>query len=496
MVLSSTFGFDTVPETFIDGVHRLAPSGISILIVGGGIGGLTLALEGWRQGHNVRVLEKSPKLDTIGKKGDTFGILPPGVVTLRYYPTLHKDFEDTSYDALTYIYAHSGRMVLDYGEAVWNLPESEHAAKDVRVPWIRSRFGMVKSLETQARRLGIPIEYGKNVIKYDEDETKAFVKTETGDVYYADLVVAADGIGTKSHKHVVGKPMPAMSSGAAAYRGLVSMDRLKDVSEDTKKRFLGVLSGQRSEFRVFLASGDMHMDCIITPDFVNYVLTHDDSGDAAEAWRSTISAPAVLELMDAVPGWDPALREIISKTPDNSIIDWKLLWRNPQPQWASKMGRVVQLGDCAHSFLPTSANGATQAMEDAVTLATCLRLGGRDKVVESVKTHVLLRYERVSTLQRFGFAQRQTLHKTDPVVVEKNPEAFKLKMSKWIWQHDPVQYARDNFHKAFAAVVDGAEFQNTNLPPGAKYEPWTIEEELARESQGLRTTLYSSGDWS
>lgn len=69
-------------------------------------------------------------------------------------------------------------------------------------------------------------------------------------------------------------------------------------------------------------------------------------------------------------------------------------------------------------------------------------------------------------------------------------------MSKWIWQHDPVQYARDNFHKAFAAVVDGAEFQNTNLPPGAKYEPWTIEEELARESQGLRTTLYSTGDWS
>jgi hypothetical protein len=102
----------------------------------------------------------------------------------------------------------------------------------------------------------------------------------------------------------------------------------------------------------------------------------------------------------------------------------------------------------------------------------------------------------VSTLQRFGFAQRQTLHKTDPVVVETNPEAFKLRMSKWIWQHDPAQYARDNFRKAFSAVVNGTEFQNTNLPPGAKYEPWTIEEELARENQGLRTTLYSSGDWS
>ena len=59
--------FVTVPETIIDGVHRLPPTGISILIVGGGIGGLTLANEAWRQGHDVRVLEKSPKLDVVGK---------------------------------------------------------------------------------------------------------------------------------------------------------------------------------------------------------------------------------------------------------------------------------------------------------------------------------------------------------------------------------------------------------------------------------------------
>lgn len=96
--------------------------------------------------------------------------------------------------------------------------------------------------------------------------------------------------------------------------------------------------------------------------------------------------------MDKVTGWDPELKEIIAKTPEKSIIDWKLLWRNPQPQWNSPDGRVVQLGDAAHSFLPTSGNGATQAMEDALTLATCLRLGGKSKVVESVKTHVRVRY--------------------------------------------------------------------------------------------------------
>ena len=37
---------------------------------------------------------------------------------------------------------------------------------------------------------------------------------------------------------------------------------------------------------------------------------------------------------------------------------------------------MVQVGDSAHSFIPTSGNGATQALEDAITLATCLELGG------------------------------------------------------------------------------------------------------------------------
>jgi 2-polyprenyl-6-methoxyphenol hydroxylase-like FAD-dependent oxidoreductase len=48
--------------------------------------------------------------------------------------------------------------------------------------------------------------------------------------------------------------------------------------------------------------------------------------------------------------------------------------RNPNRKWVSKHGRVVQVGDSAHPFLPTSANGATQALEDSITLATCLRV--------------------------------------------------------------------------------------------------------------------------
>lgn len=53
-------------ESVVDGVHRLPSTGISILIVGAGVGGLMLAIEAWRQGHDVQVLERNDGVSPIG----------------------------------------------------------------------------------------------------------------------------------------------------------------------------------------------------------------------------------------------------------------------------------------------------------------------------------------------------------------------------------------------------------------------------------------------
>lgn len=66
-------------------------------------------------------------------------------------------------------------------------------------------------------------------------------------------------------------------------------------------------------------------------------------------------------------GWDPLCKRIVSKTPEEKLVDWKLVYRDPLPRWVSDTGRTSLLGDSAHPFLPTSAQGATQAMEDGVS---------------------------------------------------------------------------------------------------------------------------------
>ncbi len=51
-----------------DNILRYPPSGIDVIVVGAGIGGLLTALECWRKGHNVSVLEKSPTLSHLGEQ--------------------------------------------------------------------------------------------------------------------------------------------------------------------------------------------------------------------------------------------------------------------------------------------------------------------------------------------------------------------------------------------------------------------------------------------
>ncbi|KAI1764588.1 FAD/NAD(P)-binding domain-containing protein [Hypoxylon sp. FL1150] len=466
-------------ETVVDGVHRLGPTGISILIVGAGVGGMMTALESWRQGHDVRILERNPKLDTIG---DCFSILPPAWTTLRFFPKMKEQFERESYDIEWSFWRYEGRRIIHLGEAEWNRPGALHQAKDVRVPWIETRSSVADMLARQCERLGIRIEYGNTAVAYGEDEREGVVTVARPDGSIsketADIVVAADGVATTSHEHVTGRKVRAESSGYALYRGLIPMDILKaKLAPATQEKFF---SFPRGEFRIYMAP-NRHANIIITRDFVCYVITYKEDGKSKESWKSTVSADDVLKRLDETPGWDPELVDILRLIPEGSCIDWTLLWRDPQPQWASAGGRVVQLGDSAHSFLPTSGNGASQALEDALSLAVCLRLAGKGREQVATKVHNALRFERVSVIQKFGFANRRLMHHVDLDAAEKQPELIALTMPEWIWSHDPARYAIDNYAAAEAHVTKGERFQNTNGPPGLAYEPWDIASEMAKE---------------
>lgn len=232
------------------------------------------------------------------------------------------------------------------------------------------------------------------------------------------------------------------------------------------------------------------------------ISTEQVTGSEEESWRNTVEAEEVLANMDKGVGphpWAPIFKQLIALTPPKTIVNFELFWRNPQPKWASPHARVIEIGDAAHSFLPASGNGATQAIEDAISLATCLQLGGRDNIPQSVRAHVRMRFIRNACAQKLGFSNAELLQDTDWNKVKLDPRRAQPKLPKWVFSHDPEAYAYENYDKVVESMRKGVPFDEDdsippNYPPGYKYEEWNIEQIMGDIRNGKPVDL-GPGDW-
>ncbi len=128
--------------------------------------------------------------------------------------------------------------------------------------------------------------------------------------------------------------------------------------------------------------------------------------------------------------------ELVKLTPPERLFDYKLVFRDPLPTFVSPLARTVLIGDAAHPFLPTSIQGASQAMEDGVALAACLDRAGKGRVQEAARVWERIRYGRVHAVQQTGITTREQWHKADWDAIWKDPESLHLKREAWILDFD------------------------------------------------------------
>ncbi|KAK1624454.1 hypothetical protein BDP81DRAFT_464608 [Colletotrichum phormii] len=428
------------------GVLRWPSTGLKVLIVVGGPAGLLTALECWKKGHDVEVVEKNSKNSTIG---DVIFIGSSALATFKDYPSMLEEYHRQSWDAFCSYRRLDGEEVCPPQEFEYNRDDVQpHVAWPLRIRTMVSRPGMSIMFYEQCMRLGIPVKFGVNVVDYVENaaEGTATAVTADGQELTADIVVAADGLGTKSHKVVMGEAIRAV------------------------------------------------------PTDLSFAASSIDDGTVSESWAETITGDEFVSKLPVTEGWDPLILEGIRNIPENSIVKWQLCWRDPQPKWTSPEGRILQLGDSAHAFIPSSISGASTALEDAQSLAECLRLAGKKDANIGTKVHELLRIRRASTLQRLGFANRREMHRKGGFeeVMKSAAKGGPMGLGKWIWTHDPAKYATDKFAEGRSHLENGTPFEHTNLPKGFKWEPnWTMQGEIEIEKQGIHTPdLKMNGDWS
>ena len=145
----------------------------------------------------------------------------------------------------------------------------------------------------------------------------------------------------------------------------------------------------------------------------------------------------VKDLRAAFADWDPNLRAIIETI--NETFIWGLFDRTLLRQWS--VGRVTLLGDAAHPMLPFMAQGAAQALEDGVSLTTCLSKMG--DVAAAFAQYEKLRLPRTSRMQTMSAANKTRFHLSDgPAQQERDAKMaagttdWSIKAIAWVYKYD------------------------------------------------------------
>lgn len=146
-----------------------------------------------------------------------------------------------------------------------------------------------------------------------------------------------------------------------------------------------------------------------------------------------------------------ALLEI---TPLERTIDFKLVYRPAIPKWTSSGGRTILIGDAAHANLPTAGQGASQALEDATTVAYCLGACGSD-VRLGLDAAQRIRYHRSNAVHKSGQLNRDAFRNIPWPEIEADPAAWAKKRFPKLNPWDPLKWAEEQFPLVAQDIKNG-----------------------------------------
>ncbi|MER6298769.1 FAD-dependent monooxygenase [Kitasatospora sp. NPDC001539] len=305
------------------------------IVIGGGIGGLTAALALHRQGIPVTVHERARSLEPVGAG---LALAPNALRALDLLGVGNRLRALAAPHPAVGVRNPAGRWLArtstDAFEAHFGDPIAAVARADVTA-------ALVDALPEGTVRTDSPA----TLVSPGGAEEPAVVRTAGGEQSAA-LVVAADGIRSTSRRLLFPHHPGPRYSGFTTWRTVVSPDGPPAAAGEIWGR------GRQAGI-VPLADGRIYL----------YF--------AALAPAGTRAADEHAELQRLFGGWCAPLPQLLARAEPDRVLR-NDVWDLADPLPAYHHGRVALLGDAAHAMCPFQGQGACQAIEDAVVLASLL----------------------------------------------------------------------------------------------------------------------------
>jgi 2-polyprenyl-6-methoxyphenol hydroxylase-like FAD-dependent oxidoreductase len=346
-----------------------------VLIVGGGVGGLTLALSLHRAGIACRVYEAAPAIQPLGVG---INLLPHGMRELT---------ELGLQEALARVAVETSELCFynRYGQFIYREPRGRSAGYEWPQLSIHRADLHAVLLDEVRRRLGPEaVCLGMKLASLAEESGGVLARFENGARAVGSCLVGCDGIHSAVRRSLFPAEGPPGYQGINMWRGVT--------------RARPFLSGSSMVVAGWLEVGKM----VIYP-IRNAI---DAEGNQLVNWVAEIQSPRNVmqdwslkgRLEDFFPtfaGWRFDWLDVAGLIRGaETVLEYPMVDRDPLPYWTR--GRITLLGDAAHPMYPRGSNGAGQAILDARTLAGCL--ARTPDVQEALKAYEAARLKAANDL--------------------------------------------------------------------------------------------------
>ncbi|MGO9205640.1 MAG: FAD-dependent monooxygenase [Candidatus Limnocylindrales bacterium] len=333
------------------------------LIIGGGIGGLCVAIALRRGGIEPRVFEQA---DSLREVGAGLTIWTNAVKVLRRLGVADTVMSSASITERFQLRTWRGDV----------LDETRPGDLGRRLGCpnlIVHRADLLRALASAVRPEAVTI--GARCVGLEQDTEGVTACFADGVEHRGDFLIGADGLHSLVRERTLGDGRPRYA-GYTCWRGLSAFEG--------KALPLGL---------GFEAWGRG----------ARFALQH--CGPGRVFWYATRNAPEgspdgphgrQQDVLDTYAGWHEPIPTVIAATKAGEILKNDIVDRKPIRIWGR--GRVTLLGDAAHPMTPNFGQGACQAIEDAVVLAD--RIAGASDVSAALRSYEARRIDRTAFITR------------------------------------------------------------------------------------------------